>query len=273
METEGNDKAARFTRDDEGRWIAKDEAGAVVEAWVPWEPEVRFTLKAANLFANMRTEGWINDALKEKFGFRDYREMDDPFVYAISGPLDLGAYGARLGLITVEKAEHYTGKISLYVHVGEPDESKITHFKGSDKEHPRQEPEVFVSIYTSVERARWLRDEITRRPGDTLHVTVKARLYANLHNLSQYTGTFCLEYDNLIRDEKRCAIIGADFELVHNGELPPVEQEEPEELPPPPAPRPSFNDLLTAKIATSLQWVVALLGLLTLIVLLKGCKL
>ena len=200
METEGDDVAALFTRDDEGRWIAKDAAGKKLEAWVPWEPELRFTLNAANLYADMRTEGWICDALKQKYGVGDYREMDDPFVYAITGSLDLGNFGARLGLIRLEKAEQYTGKVSLEVHVGDPDKSQITHFKGDDKEYPRLDPEIFVSIYTDVDRAKWLRDEITRRPDDKVHVSVKAKMYANSDRLSQYYGMFCLEYDNSIRD-------------------------------------------------------------------------
>jgi hypothetical protein len=179
-----------------------------------------------------------------------------------------------LGLITLDGIAEYTGEVRVEIHNGPASQSEISHFTASDI-YPRSDEIIYISIYMGADRLAWLRDEITRRPGDLIFITAKFEPFIELSRIPTHSGTFYIEPDNAIWKEKRCPIIGARIAL-QTAPAPTVDDDwsgddVPAIAPTPPAA--TIGELLSAKIVGYLQWIVVLLGVLILVVLLKGCKL
>ena len=122
----------KFTRDDEGRWFTPGDKD---NAWVPWETDLWLTLNAPDLLATVKTEGWVSHELENLQQYRSNATTVDAFTYRITGPVELDS-NQRLGLITLEGVQEYTGEVIVQIHDGDPAKSQINHYEASN-DYPR----------------------------------------------------------------------------------------------------------------------------------------
>jgi len=121
-----------------------------------------------------------------------------------------------LGFISPEGTDYYRGPTYLGVHTRSnvSDRGQLW-FYGRDEHNDREG--IYVSLYVSEARIRWLIDEMRQRPHAEVHVTVEAKVFQ--HEVDNAFAEHDQFQDYYIERDRRHEIVGATF-MVSEREAP-----------------------------------------------------
>lgn len=184
-----------------------------------------------------------------------------------------------LGFISPEGTEYYRGPIYLGVHTRSKVSDRGTLWFYERDEYNDREG-IYVSVYVSEARMRWLSEEMRHRPHAEVHVTVEAKVFQ--HEVDNALAEPDQFQDYYIERDKRHEIEGATF-MVSERELPAwkapddVDHRHYEDAPAAPVAAGSqptgqivLSEQLLRRLIRGVGWVIGLLVAILLAVLVTG---
>lgn len=196
--------------------------------------------------------------------------------YSLSGNLHIEPRRV-LGFISPQGADYYRGPTYLGVHT----RTKVSDrgqlwFYPEDENNDREG--IYVSLYVSEARMRWLIDEMRQRPHAEVHVTIEAKVFQ--HEVDNALAEPEQFRDFYVERDKRHEIVGATF-MVSERETPawkaPDEFGDDDDTPAPPvavgAPANGqviLSDQLLRRLIRGVGWMIGLLVAILLAVLMTA---